>query len=233
MDHDRLFKELLTTFFVDFLEVFCPELAMYLDPGSVEFLDKEVFTDVTHGDRHEVDLIAKAQFRRQPLGFLIHVEAQARQQDIFPQRMFTYFARFHEKYRLPVYPIAVFSFATPRDLEPDEYRVDFPDLRVLSFRFRGVQLNQLDWQDYEKRRSPILAALMANMHRGPEEAARVKLACLRMLSELGLDPARRELISGFIDSYLRLTIEEEQQFGAELQKLRPQERPTMNSQVGL
>jgi hypothetical protein len=28
MDHDRLFKELLTTFFVDFLEVFCPELAM-------------------------------------------------------------------------------------------------------------------------------------------------------------------------------------------------------------
>ncbi|MGO8751454.1 MAG: hypothetical protein ACLQNE_36375 [Thermoguttaceae bacterium] len=32
MDHDRLFKELLTTFFLDFLEVFCPELAKYLDP---------------------------------------------------------------------------------------------------------------------------------------------------------------------------------------------------------
>ena len=60
MDHDRLFKELLTTFFVDFLEVFCPELAKYLDPGSLEFLDKEVFTDVTHGERHEVDLVAKA-----------------------------------------------------------------------------------------------------------------------------------------------------------------------------
>ena len=44
MDHDRLFKELLTTFFLDFLEVFCPELAKYLDQGSLEFLDKEVFT---------------------------------------------------------------------------------------------------------------------------------------------------------------------------------------------
>ena len=58
MDHDRLFKELLTTFFLDFLQLFCPELAEYLDPGSVEFLDKEVFTDVTHGERHEVDHLA-------------------------------------------------------------------------------------------------------------------------------------------------------------------------------
>ena len=227
MDHDRLFKELLTTFFSDFLEVFCPKLAEYLDADSVEFLDKEVFTDVTHGERHEVDLVAKARFRGKPLGFLIHVEAQARQQDVFPQRMFTYFARFHEKYDLPVYPIAVFSYPTPKEPEPDEYRIEFPDLAVLQFRFRVVQLNQLAWQDFEKRTSPILAALMANMHRGPKEEVRVKLACLRMLARLQLDPARRELISGFIDSYLRLTMEEEQQFGAELHELNPQERESV------
>ncbi len=148
MDHDRLFKELLTTFFLDFLEVFCPELAKYLDRGSLEFLDKEVFTDVTHGERHEVDLVAKARFRGQALGFLIHIEAQARQQHTFPQRMFMYFARFHEKYDLPVYPIALFSFQAPKELEPDEYRIDFPDLAVLSFRYRVVQLNQLAWQDF-------------------------------------------------------------------------------------
>ena len=41
MDHDRLFKGLLRTFFVDFLEVFCPELAEHLGRDSVEFLDKE------------------------------------------------------------------------------------------------------------------------------------------------------------------------------------------------
>ena len=125
---------------------------------------------------------------------------------------------------MPVYPIAVFSFETRKVGEPDEYRIDFPDLAVLSFRFRVVQLNRLAWQDYEKRCSPILADLMAKMQRGPEEATRVKLACLQMLGELQLDPARRELISGFIDSYLRLTIEEEEQFRAELQKLHPQER---------
>ncbi|MGO8749030.1 MAG: Rpn family recombination-promoting nuclease/putative transposase [Thermoguttaceae bacterium] len=224
MDHDRLFKELLTTFLVDFLEVFCPELSKYLDPGSLEFLDKEVFTDVTHRERHEVDLVAKAWFRGKPLGFLIHVEAQARKQTVFAQRMFRYFARFHEKHNLPVYPIVVFSYQTPKVREPAEYHIDFPDLAVLQFRFRVVQLNQLAWQDFEKRTSPVVAALMASMQRGPQEGARVKLACLRMLARLQLDPARRELISGFVDAYLRLTMKEEQQFGAELQELDPKER---------
>jgi hypothetical protein len=34
MDHDRLFKELLTTFFVEFIELFFPELAEGLDRGG-------------------------------------------------------------------------------------------------------------------------------------------------------------------------------------------------------
>ena len=74
MDHDRLFKELLTTFFAEFLQLFFPELAAYLDPDSVEFVDKELFTDVTQGDRHEADLVVRARFRGQGLCFLIHVE---------------------------------------------------------------------------------------------------------------------------------------------------------------
>ena len=135
--------------------------------------------------------------------------------------MFTYFARLHEEYDLPIYPIALFSYSTPKKPEPNEYRIEFPDLAVLQFRFRVVQLNQLTWQDFETRTSPVVAALMANMHRGPKEEVRVKLACLRMLARLQLDPARRELISGFIDSYLRLTMVEEQQFRAELQSLAP------------
>jgi predicted transposase/invertase (TIGR01784 family) len=97
MDHDRLFKELLTEFFVEFLELFFAELVRYLDGDSVEFLDKEVFTDVTEGERHEVDLLVKARFRDQPSFFWIHVETQAQPQAEFARRMFSYFARLHEK----------------------------------------------------------------------------------------------------------------------------------------
>ena len=53
---------------------------------------------------------------------------------------------------------------------------------------------------------------------------RFKLACLRMLARLQLDPARERLISGFIDQYLRLTIEQKQEFEAEMEQLIPQEK---------
>ena len=66
IDHDRLFKELLSTFLVEFIELFLPEMMAYLEPESITFLDKEVFTDVTAGDKYEADLIAQVQFRGEP-----------------------------------------------------------------------------------------------------------------------------------------------------------------------
>src|SRR5436190_4424035 len=127
IDHDRLFKELLTTFFVEFVDLFFPAVSAYLEPGSLEFLDKEMFTDVTSGEKHEADIIVKARFRGGDAYFLLHVENQEEPQTVFPQRMFRYFARLHEKYALPVYPIALFTYDMPRRPEPDRYQVVFPD----------------------------------------------------------------------------------------------------------
>src|SRR5260221_3571467 len=105
MDHDSNFKELLSVFFIEFVELFLPDVAGYLDRTSVEFLDKEVFTDVIAGEKHIADLVVKASFRGQETFFLVHVENQASSRSVFPMRMFAYFARLHEKYNLPVYPV--------------------------------------------------------------------------------------------------------------------------------
>ena len=51
IDHDRLFKELQTTFFVEFLELFFPKLAESLDRDSIEFLSQEYFANVLEGDK--------------------------------------------------------------------------------------------------------------------------------------------------------------------------------------
>src|SRR5262252_10166570 len=99
IDHDRLFKELISTFFLEFIELFLPEVRAYIDDGSLEFLDKEVFADVTTGDRREVDLVAKVRFKEKATFFLVHVENQAHAHAGFSERMFTYFARLHEKHR--------------------------------------------------------------------------------------------------------------------------------------
>jgi len=53
VDHDRLFKELISTLFLEFIDLFFPEVREYIEAGSLDFLDKEIFTDVTSGERHE------------------------------------------------------------------------------------------------------------------------------------------------------------------------------------
>src|SRR4051794_30652109 len=227
MDHDRLFKELLRTFFVEFIELFLPEVAAYLDPASVEFLDKEVFTDVTAGERHEVDLLVKARFKGKPAFFLIHVEHQASAapgRHPFGKRLFRYFARLDEAHDLPVYPIVVFSFDAPLREEPNVYRVEFPDMTVLVFTFRVIQLNRLNWRDFVNRPNPVAAALMAKMRIAPEDRPRGKLECLRLLATLKLDRARMQLISGFVDSYLRLNVQEQQTFEQAVATIGPPEQ---------
>ncbi|WP_341530383.1 hypothetical protein WKK05_14525 [Nostoc sp. UHCC 0302] len=58
IDHNRLFKELLSTFFIEFLNLFLPQVASQIDRDSIQFLPQEVFTYVTSGERKEIDLLA-------------------------------------------------------------------------------------------------------------------------------------------------------------------------------
>ncbi|MBR8833910.1 MAG: hypothetical protein DSM106950_07690 [Stigonema ocellatum SAG 48.90 = DSM 106950] len=56
IDHDRLFKELISTFFVEFLDLFLPQVVSQIDRDSIQFLPQEVFTDVTSGEKKFIDL---------------------------------------------------------------------------------------------------------------------------------------------------------------------------------
>jgi len=57
IDHDRLFKELLETFFAEFIELFFPEAARTIDLEHLKFLQQECAADgkapwVVSGDKH-------------------------------------------------------------------------------------------------------------------------------------------------------------------------------------
>ncbi|BBD62475.1 hypothetical protein NIES2109_53190 [Nostoc sp. HK-01] len=221
IDDDRLFKELLTTFFWEFIELFFPEITAYLERDSITFLDKEVFTDVTAGEKYETDIVVKAKFRQQESFFLIHLEHQAYYQEAFDLRMYRYFARLYEKYGLPVYPIALFSYDRPKKVEQDFHQVAFPNKVVLQFNYDVIQLNRLNWREYLQQQNPVASALMAKMNIAPQDRPRVKSECLRLLATLQLDPARMQLISGLIDSYLRLNAQENEIFQAEIAQFEP------------
>ena len=225
MDHDRLFKELLTTFFREFLDLFLPDVAAALDPeAAIVPMDKEVFTDVTLGEKHEVDVLMKARFRGQDTFFLVHVENQATAQADFPKRMFRYFARLTERYDLPVYPVVIFSYDTPQRPEPHLFQVTFPGKNVLRFEYAVIQLNRLPWRRFMRQENPVASALMAKMKMRPGDRPKVKAECLRLLASLKLDPARATLIGVFVESYLTLTAQELAQYERTLSGLAPAER---------
>lgn len=126
IDHDRLFKELISTFFVEFLDLFLPQVASQIERDSIQFLPQDVFTDVTSGEKKEIDLLAQVRYQQQKTYFLIHVENQSYTESEFAKRMFKYFARLHEKYDLLIYPVVIFSFDEPKRAESQNYRVMFP-----------------------------------------------------------------------------------------------------------
>jgi hypothetical protein len=227
IDHDQLFKQLLSTFFLDFLDLFVPELAIHIDRNNLEFLPQEYFTDIVEGERRAMDLVVRVNLRRRPnepevgkVWAIINCEHQSNSEANFQRRLFFYFAQLHRKYLEPVYPIAIFSFDEPQRQEPDRYRVRLPGLDILEFNFLRIQLNQLNWRDFLKQKNPVAAALMAKMKIDKKERAKVKVECLRSIATLKLDPARVSILSGFVDSYLNLTAVEEVDFEREVASIK-------------
>jgi hypothetical protein len=227
IDHDQLFKQLLTTFFREFLELFTPEFFAAIDPDSLDILPQEYFTDIEAGERKAMDIIVRINLRGRPnapassrVSVVVNCEHQSSSEADFQRRMFFYFAQLHRKYLQPVYPIALFSFDEPYRPEKNSYQVKVPGFQVLDFNFLTIQLNRLNWKDYLKQPNPVAAALMAKMKIDPTDRPRVKVECLRMITKLKLDRARTFLVSGFIDNYLRLNPVEEAQFQVEVDKIK-------------
>lgn len=203
IDHDQLFKKLLKEFFLEFVELFLPGVHSYLDPTYIEFLDKELFTELPVSEKRNADLIVKTRFQGQATYFLIHVEPESRRRrkrGAFARRMFDYFALLMRDHQLPVYPVALLSYDKPHDLEANTLQVMFPDQTVLEFRFTVIQLNRLNWREYLQHDNPAAAALMAKMGFALEERVEVKKECLRMIARLKYEPERTKFLAQFVDT---------------------------------
>ena len=124
IDHDQLFKQLLTTFFLEFLELFTPEFFAVIDPYSLEVLPQEYFTEIEVGDRKAMDVIIRVTLLGRPnapassrVSVVVNCEHQSSSEPDFQRRLFFYFAQLHRKYLQPVYPIALFSLGETQNLD--------------------------------------------------------------------------------------------------------------------
>jgi len=210
IDHDAIFKELITNFFKEFMELFFPEAHALIDYSDLTFLAQEIITDITAGEKHYVDILASVKIKGEEGYVLIHVEPQAYKEADFARRMFIYFSRLYEKHKKKVLPIAIFSYDSKVE-EPDKHEVAFPFFKVLEFNFYKVQLKKLPWRKYIKSDNPAAAALLSKMDYSPKERCRLKLEFLKMVTRMQLDPAKLGLITAIFDTYLGLSPEEEKE----------------------
>ncbi|MEZ4630628.1 MAG: hypothetical protein R2880_07970 [Deinococcales bacterium] len=128
IDHDQIFKTLLKTFFLEFVELFFPDIAQHIDTNSLEpiSLNQQLFTTIFDGDKFETDLIMQVKFLEgaphEGAKFLIHIEHQSTSQADFPKRMFNYYSLLFSNQSLPIYPIVLFSHDNKKP-EPDHYTI--------------------------------------------------------------------------------------------------------------
>lgn len=213
IEHDRLFKELISTFFVDFIDLFFPKTAVAIDSKMIEFLPHE-----QEAEQHNTILV-KTRLRMREACFWLSIEGQNDQEMAFNRRIFHRYAQLDAKYNLPIYPIIIFPIDPPQRPEPNYYRVEFVDRKVLDFNFVTLQMSRLNWRDFLKRRNPVAAALMTTMNVKTADKPAVKAECLRLLATLKLDTAHVNVVSKFIDTYLELGDAEEQIFKREVERM--------------
>ncbi|RXI96232.1 transposase [Anaerobacillus alkaliphilus] len=218
VDHDRLFKQLITTFFEEFVLAFFPDIYEHLDYNHMTFLHQEVFTDILKGRKGVVDILAETKLRGNDTIILVHIEPQSTYAHDFNDRMFFYFSRLYEKYRCPILPIAIFSYDDMKP-ETDFFHIHLPFKQVLSFHYFTVHLKRKNWRELINQPNPVALALLGKMGYDQDEKVKIKLEFLRMLLKLELDPARQTLVAGIFEKYHILSVSEENELDKYLKQI--------------
>ncbi|MEI3614071.1 Rpn family recombination-promoting nuclease/putative transposase [Pseudogracilibacillus sp. SO30301A] len=215
--HDQLFKQLIRTFFKEFLEAFFPEIHEQVDFQFVKFLSEEVFTDLIDGEKRQLDIVVEVKWKETDTLIVVHVEPQSYVQANFNKRMFKYFSLLYNKLVMPIIPIAIFSYE--EDWEEDDFNMQFSNLNILRFHYLTLHLRKQNWHKFMKKDNPVSAALLSKMGYSEDERVQVKLEFMRILTRLKLNEAEHRLLYGFFETYLKLTAKEEEIFMKEAKEL--------------
>jgi len=210
--HDRLFKQLLMSFFADLLWLVAPELAGRLLTGAARFLDKETFPDWPRGERQEVDLLAEVPRADNPEEkALVHVEVEAQARAETPKRLLSYALQLQLRHGRPVLTILVNLRGGRPGVESLELTGSVAGLEVQRFRYLAFGVGACRAEDYLARPEPLAWALAALMRPQGLSPAEHKLACLRQIARAELSDVQRFILLNCVETYLELAPEQERE----------------------
>lgn len=228
VDRDRLFQDLLKNFFLEFVDLFFPKVAVAIDPTSIHFLEEHPLpkeqgeqeaASPTKEASSNSNVLVQVQLRGQDSCFWVCLGNSSTTNIKFERSVFHTFARLDAQYNLPIYPIILQFADSAQSWDTTGYRVEFVDRKILDFSFVAIRLHRLNWRDFLQRRNPVAAALMPMMNVQNFDRPVVKAECLRLLTNLRLETQKVQIIFQFIEAFLHLSEDEEQVLQTELERM--------------
>jgi hypothetical protein len=217
----------LEEFFEPCFEFFFPEAHAAIDwARGVEFLDQEmqqIVADAELGKRL-ADKLAKVWLRDgTELRVIVHVEVQGERQRIFEERIYVYNFRSYDRYHCPVASFAILT-DEKANWRPNEFgyqvlgtemRLKFSTTKLLDF--------AADWDKLVVSTNPFAVVVMTHLKaletkRAPLQRYRWKLDIIKGLYDRGYSPLFVRELMRFIDWVMRLPVEMEPHFKADLRK---------------
>lgn len=163
--NDSLWKGIIEDLLPDFLAFFYPNLDFNLEQGY-DFLDKELeelfpLMEAEH-KRRRVDKLIKIFDRTgTERWLLIHVEVQGYGDQDLPYRMFQYFYRILDRYKIPVTTLVILTDSSPR-YNPSEYAYSVLDSKLL-FQYRTYKVKNQSESKLEKSNNPFAAVILTTL----------------------------------------------------------------------
>lgn len=215
-EHDQRFKTLLREFLPEFLCLFFPDRAEAFDLDRIEWLDKELFVAPPHGEKLEVDLLAKLPLRSaegQTLA-LIHIEVESHGSVAeMPGRMFEYFRLVRRDHSDPMLPIAVYLRVGHDGVGIESYVEQIAGLEVVRFQYLYVGLPALAAEEYVAGSNWLGVALAALMRVPSKRKVWLRAEALRrILLEYTENDYRRFLLQECVEAYIQLSKRQQQAF---------------------
>ena len=158
---DTLWKAIIEDFFPEMMAFFYPDSLDQLDLSEPEFLDNELqqlFPESVSNRRH-ADKLVKVRYANGPdLWLFIHIEVQGYRDKAFAGRMFQYFYRIFDRYRVPIEALALFTDKN-RNYHPRAYEAT--GLKTeMSYRFHTYKLLDQDRESLEADSNPFALVML-------------------------------------------------------------------------
>lgn len=226
--HDIAFKEVLTVYFKDFIEMFLPTLFKQLDFDTIDFLDKEIFHHGTSRSKNYLDLVCKASMldksQKEKL-ILVHIEIQSTKDKKMAERMLDYYCHLRIKHHLDVVPIVLFADDAKWKKEViNFYDMNLNDKTYLHFEYEQIKLKHLDVREYMDSTKPLAYALMAKMDLSHVDKKKLLIQIARAISNGTISKDKQALLYTFCYKYLIINSEDKEVFNDSLEGVTLEEK---------